>query len=603
MRDVLSSTRQHSYFKMKRVKDEQIQSSVNHYLKRRQFMDLDIHSKNVKMVQNISEMTLRSQTNATNIENMLSYSSISGDATACDQQFTRLKNFISDAVEPYSRHLQSLLYPVFVHVYLEMLCNGHRTPAHKFHDRHIALFKDDDDHRMIIKLLKRLDSKTDVLSCKDVSDFRDHRFPVFLSDGAMAYLMRHLQNKDNQIMLQIFNQHLKVDVRTETSVDVELKSHAKQGEVLTVEEPPKPSTPSPGLSEVSLPVLQQCIKKIREGPPCLASICFYTFINAYQGLCSASISPDNGLLSAAFEDSSIMLWSLLPGHLQTEPSDGDSRRLRLAVDDILQEDASWPESQRQENETVTLRSHNGSVYKTCFTPDSQFMLSCSEDTTVRLWKMNTHTNVVCYRGHSYPVWDVDASLTGGYFASCSQDRTAKMWCTDRIYPLRSFVGHTYDVDCVKFHPNGNYIATGSGDKTVRLWSTQEGKSVRLLQGHRGSVLTVAFSPDGQLLASAGEDRRVRVWDLSSGNMIKELRGHTDTIYALSFSSDSSVLASGGLDSCIWLWDVRRGGASNTASSDGSTSRELLGAYPTKSASVVHLQFSKQNILRATGTIS
>ena len=80
----------------------------------------------------------------------------------------------------------------------------------------------------------------------------------------------------NNFLLFLFS------VRTDTSVNVELQGPVKE-EVPSVEEPPKPSTPPPKSGEVSLPALQQCIRKIREGPPCLASICFYTFINAYQG--------------------------------------------------------------------------------------------------------------------------------------------------------------------------------------------------------------------------------------------------------------------------------------------------------------------------------
>jgi len=53
---------------------------------------------------------------------------------------------------------------------------------------------------------------------------------------------------------------------------------------------------------------------------------------------------------------------------------------------------------------------------------------------------------VCYKGHNYPVWDVDFSPEGFYFATASHDRTARLWSCDHIYPLRIFVGHFSDVD-------------------------------------------------------------------------------------------------------------------------------------------------------------
>jgi hypothetical protein len=65
---------------------------------------------------------------------------------------------------------------------------------------------------------------------------------------------------------------------------------------------------------------------------------------------------------------------------------------------------------------------------------------------VRLWSLQTNSNLVVYKGHNFPVWDVDFSPVGVYFVSGSYDRTAKLWSTDSINPLRIFVGHTGDVD-------------------------------------------------------------------------------------------------------------------------------------------------------------
>ncbi|KAK3103695.1 hypothetical protein FSP39_021099 [Pinctada imbricata] len=556
--------------------------------------DLETASKKEgKWMQSISDMALKNSTNGeTTVENVLALSSISGDATGCEQQFNRLKNFINEAVEPYREELQLVLYPMFVQICLQVLCNGHKAAANKFYSRHVKLFENNTNYAAMLDSLQKLNSRDDVSGCLRATDFRENKYTVNLSEEALDYLKRHLKLEDNMMLLQVFNQHVKVEISGEEKRDYDLREGTNTADK---------DTKGDNSGSNMMLQLQQAIKNVRQGPLCAPSICFYTFLNAHQGLCTVDISANKTLLSAGFEDSSIKLWSITPGMIQSKPAGIDPSKIYIAADYWRIEDHTEDDSKVRYEEVVTMRGHSGTVYKTCFTSDCKYLLSASEDYTVRLWDLETHTNRVSYRGHSYPIWDMDTSSTGGYFATASQDRTSKLWITDRIYPIRSFTGHTLDVDCVKFHPNCNYIATGSSDKTVRLWTLQDGKSVRLMHGHRGAVMALAFSPNGTLLASAGDDKRVRVWDLSTGTLYKEFRGHTDIIHTLSFSSDSSMLASGGMDCTIKVWDVRKG-TSSSSLGEGGSSTELLGSYPTKSAPVIYLNFSKYNLLQAAGAV-
>lgn len=65
---------------------------------------------------------------------------------------------------------------------------------------------------------------------------------------------------------------------------------------------------------------------------------------------------------------------------------------------------------------------------------------------MRLWSLDTFTNLVSYKSHNYPIWDVDFGPYGFYFATASHDRTARLWSCDHINPLRIFAGHLSDVN-------------------------------------------------------------------------------------------------------------------------------------------------------------
>jgi transcription initiation factor TFIID subunit 5 len=109
---------------------------------------------------------------------------------------------------------------------------------------------------------------------------------------------------------------------------------------------------------------------------------------------------------------------------------------------------------REKGGTTTrkLIGHSGPVYSVSFDPLSgsaappRYLLSASADTTARLWSLDTFTNVVAYRGHQNPVWDVKWSPMGIYFATGSRDRTARLWSTDRMSCLRVYAGHLSDVN-------------------------------------------------------------------------------------------------------------------------------------------------------------
>lgn len=61
------------------------------------------------------------------------------------------------------------------------------------------------------------------------------------------------------------------------------------------------------------------------------------------------------------------------------------------------------------------------------------------------------SNLVCYKSHSRPVWDVEYGPRGYYFASASADRTARLWTCEQIMPLRIFAGHLSDVEVFTPH--------------------------------------------------------------------------------------------------------------------------------------------------------
>ncbi|XP_069463530.1 TAF5-like RNA polymerase II p300/CBP-associated factor-associated factor 65 kDa subunit 5L isoform X2 [Ambystoma mexicanum] len=526
--------------------------------------------------------------------NVVSSAPCQVDPQQYEVQFARLQSFLSDSDSQHSREVMPILFPLFVYLHLDMVQNGLKSTLDSFYSRFHGMFMQSACQKDVIDQLQMTLTLQDILSNLKLQEFLDNKYVISLQEDSYNFFLRYLQSDNNTALCKIITSHIHLDVQPAKRTDYQLyaSGSAVRNESNGIEPTECPATILQ--NEAALDMLQDSIKKVRDGPPSLTTICFYAFYNTEQLLNTAEISADSKLLAAGFDNSCVKLWSLRSRKLKSEPHAVDISHIHLACDVLDEEEKA---DDVVGTEMKLLRGHSGPVYSTRFMSDSSGLLSCSEDMSIRYWNLETFTNTVLYHGHAYPVWDLDISPCSLFFASASHDRTARLWTFDRTYPLRIYAGHLADVDCVKFHPNSNYVATGSTDKTVRLWSSQQGSSVRLFTGHRGPVLSLAFSPNGKHLASAGEDQRLKLWDLASGTLYKELRGHSDNITSLAFSPDGSLVASASMDNSVRVWDIRN--AYCNSSTDGSSS-ELVGMYTGQMSNVLSVQFMASNLLLVTG---
>ncbi|KAL2769322.1 transcription initiation factor TFIID subunit 5 isoform 2, partial [Daubentonia madagascariensis] len=535
-----------------------------------------------------------------------------GDPTMYEEYYSGLKHFIECSLDCHRAELSQLFYPLFVHMYLELVYNQHENEAksffEKFHGDQECYYQDD------LRVLSSLTKKEHMKGNETMLDFRTSKFVLRISRDSYQLLKRHLQEKQNNQIWNIVQEHLYIDIfdgmpRSKQQIDAmvgslagEAKREANKSKVFfgLLKEPeievplddedeegeneegkPKKKKPkkdsigskskkqdpnAPPQNRIPLPELKdsdkldkimnmkETTKRVRLGPDCLPSICFYTFLNAYQGLTAVDVTDDSSLIAGGFADSTVRVWSVTPKKLRSVKQASDLSLIDKESDDVLE----------------------------------------------RIMDEKTASELKILYGHSGPV----------YGASFSPDR---LWATDHYQPLRIFAGHLADVNCTRFHPNSNYVATGSADRTVRLWDVLNGNCVRIFTGHKGPIHSLTFSPNGRFLATGATDGRVLLWDIGHGLMVGELKGHTDTVCSLRFSRDGEILASGSMDNTVRLWDAVK--AFEDLETDDFTtatghinlpenSQELLlGTYMTKSTPVVHLHFTRRNLVLAAGAYS
>lgn len=609
-------------------------------------------------------INLEQEKSESDVNSVLTGYKSDGDPETYEASYVELKHFVENALDIYKHELGMILYPVLVHMYLELVYNGHTEKAiglmQKFGPDQDLYYQED-----LRKLA--LVTKRDHMNGNELTDtFKSNQFIIRMSRDTLSLLKRHLHDKKESVLLNIIQEHLYFDMyegvaRNKVQIDATAgavvgeatrldnkakvyygipkapdiqtlaapvedeeegaeqetpdkpkKKKAKKDPLFSKKTKSDPNAPPP--DRIPIPDLKdndkvEKVKSFREscrritlGPETLPSVCSYTLLNANYTVTCAEITEDSSILAVGFSDSIVKVWTLVPQKLKAMKSAEQLQDVNTDAEDVL----ARMMDERSGESARSLVGHGGTVYSVSFSPDRTLLLSCSEDSTVRLWSLQIWTCLVVYKGHMFPVWDVKFSPLGYYFATASHDRTARLWATDHYQPLRVFAGHFSDVDCIQFHPNSNYVATGSSDRRVCLWDCVTGNHVRIMTGHKSPIYVLAFSICGRFLASAGADCNILIWDLAHGHLVAEFQGHVKTIHTLTFSRCGNLLASGSLDHTLKLWDFNKL-SEDTNSEDVNISHNpevkmgdlyMLRSFGTKSSPIIALHFTRRNLLLA-----
>lgn len=227
------------------------------------------------------------------------------------------------------------------------------------------------------------------------------------------------------------------------------------------------------------------------------------------------------------------------------------------------------QSSAQTRLVIDPQAHFGVVNGLVFTSNGKYLISVSDDKTIRIWDIENKVldrtlRTYAGKGAEGAIYALALSpdnrflAIGGYFKE-NEIRIIDLKKSSKVVILK---GHTNVVTSIEFSKDGLQLASSDVTGVIKLWEINYangqmiGKPTGTLKGHNAQVYDVSFSPNRKQLVSASYDGSLKLWDLAGDKQPVSMRMHIDKVYSCAFSSDGKWIISGGNKGKVIKWDYR-----------------------------------------------
>lgn len=208
------------------------------------------------------------------------------------------------------------------------------------------------------------------------------------------------------------------------------------------------------------------------------------------------------------------------------------------------------------------KGHKQEVKSIRFLRNENYMITASEDSTIRAWDYMSGKGWVLAKCPG-KVKDVVVSDDHKLIAAIVQNAGIVIWQTENLKEdialseMKVFDADMFtSIQSVVFDRSGNYLISGDKQGTVIVWDARKQKQLFKLRGHKARISDLEFNEDGTILASSSFDGTVRLWqtiDFTKEPIV--LKDHESWVLSIAFSPDGRSLVTGCSDSRIKEWYV------------------------------------------------
>jgi mitogen-activated protein kinase organizer 1 len=241
-------------------------------------------------------------------------------------------------------------------------------------------------------------------------------------------------------------------------------------------------------------------------------------------------------------------------------------------------------SQEDFSLTSLLHGHNAPITTLCFSSDSKYIFSSSDDSTIRIWSLHSSTEITKFQGHLGPVNSFAISSNNSTIVSGGSDFSVCWWDIGRGSLIRKIRNHTGPVNSVCYNDDSSVAISGSHDSAVMIWDSRSPAAIPIqtLSDSKDAVTAVASGRNDILVGSV--DGKLRTYD------VRRSCGTVDSfaaaIVGIELSADRQTVVLSRLDSKAVLFVKATGESIQTYVAHTATKYMVRAHFAAEDAFVV-----------------
>lgn len=185
--------------------------------------------------------------------------------------------------------------------------------------------------------------------------------------------------------------------------------------------------------------------------------------------------------------------------------------------------------------------HGSIINDVIETPDLKYVITCSDDNTVKIWEQASGKLVNTLAKHVKRVNGLQYDRVSSLLLTFSEDNYVYLWQLNSSDPVQSFNAGS-DINMAAINSLTREVIAVTDDNYILVWNLITGELKRKINAHESGISRMQLSCGGKRMVSFGRDGFLKVWDTRNWKCILTDRHgcdmpvvvksveHSDTIY-------------------------------------------------------------------------